>query len=103
MKTYTDDQTDSQQTYLRKSFVHTGSFSSISTASFTAVTASAPSDMTSTSENDFMFFLNGQMMEHDALTIRQTGSFLHLQVDNESIGYDMESRDEIVGFGKFNS
>jgi len=103
VKTYTDDQTDPQQTYLRKSFVHTGSFLSISTASFTAVTASAPSDMTSTSENDFMFFLNGQMMEHDALTIRQTGSFLHLQVDNESIGYDMESRDEIVGFGKFNS
>jgi hypothetical protein len=43
------------------------------------------------------------MMEHDALTIRQTGSLLHLQVDNDSIGFDMESTDEVVAFGKFNS
>jgi hypothetical protein len=76
---------------------------SISTSSFSAVTASAPSDLTATSENDFIFFLNGQMMEHDALTIRQTGSLLHLQVDNDSIGFDMESTDEVVAFGKFNS
>ena len=103
IKTYTDNQTDSQLEYLRKSFIHTGSFVSISTASFTAVTASAPSDMTATSENDFIFFLNGQMMEHDALTIRQNGSSLQLQIDNDSIGYDLESLDEIVGFGKFNS
>tara|TARA_B100001063_G_C16750730_1_gene550157 strand:+ start:820 stop:1668 length:849 start_codon:yes stop_codon:yes gene_type:complete len=103
LKTYIDDQTDSQQAYLRKSFTHTGSFVSISTSSFTALTASAPSDLTSTSENDFIFFINGQMMEHDALTIRQTGSLVHLQVDNESIGFDMEATDEVVGFGKFNS
>ena len=61
---------DDEIEYLRKSFTHTGSFVSISTASFTAVTASAPSDLTSTNENDFIFFLNGQMMEHDALTIQ---------------------------------
>jgi len=103
LKTYIDDQTDSQQAYLRKSFTHTGSFVSISTSSFTALTASAPSDLTSTSENDFIFFINGQMMEHDSLTIRQTGSLVHLQVDNESIGFDMEATDEVVGFGKFNS
>lgn len=103
LKTYTNDQTDSQQAYLRKNFTHTGSFVSISTSSFTALTASAPSDLTSTSENDFIFFINGQMMEHDALTIRQTGSLVHLQVDNESIGFDMEATDEVVGFGKFNS
>jgi hypothetical protein len=103
IKTYTNDQTNSQQAYLRKSFTHKGTFVSISTSSFSAVTASAPSDLTTTSENDFIFFLNGQMMEHDALTIRQTGSLLHLQVDNDSIGFDMESTDEVVAFGKFNS
>lgn len=103
LKTYIDDQTDSQQAYLRKSFTHTGSFISVSTSSFTAVTASAPSDLTATSETDFIFFINGQMMEHDALTIRQTGSLVHLQIDNESIGFDMEVTDEVVGFGKFNS
>lgn len=103
LKTYIDDQTDSQQAYLRKSFTHTGSFISVSTSSFTAVTASAPSDLTATSETDFIFFINGQMMEHDALTIQQTGSLVHLQIDNESIGFDMEVTDEVVGFGKFNS
>ena len=103
-KTYVDNQTDTQQAYLRKQFVKKSSSITIpATASFSAVTASAPSDLTATSENDFIFFLNGQMMEHDALTIRQTGSLLHLQVDNDSIGFDMESTDEVVAFGKFNS
>ena len=45
--------------YLRKSFVHTGSFTSVNTSSFTAVTASAPTGLTGTTEQDFMFFING--------------------------------------------
>jgi len=103
-KTYIDNQTDSQQAYLRKQFVKTTSSITIpATASFTAVTASAPSDMTSTSENDFIFFINGQYMEHDAITIQQAGSSLLLKVNNTSIGYDLESDDEILAIGKFNS
>ena len=79
-----------------------------STASFSAITASAPTDisgnqMTPVSENDFLFFLNGQYMEHDALVIQQTGSIFKLLVDNNSIGYDLESDDEIIAWGKFNS
>ena len=103
VRTYIDDQTNSQQTYLRKCFAQTGSFVSISTASFSAVTASAPSGMTATSENDFTFFLNGQMMEHDALTVQQSSSYFYLKVDNDSIGYDLESKDEVIAWGKFNS
>tara|TARA_A100000164_G_scaffold362635_1_gene378798 strand:- start:363 stop:1859 length:1497 start_codon:yes stop_codon:yes gene_type:complete len=102
-KTYIDNNTNSFQTYLRKCFAHTGSFINSSTASFTATTASAPTGITTTTENDFMFFLNGQMIEHDALTIRQTGSLLHLEVDNDGVGYDLESTDEIVAWGKFES
>jgi len=103
-KTYVDNQTDSQQAYLRKQFVKTTSSITIpATASFTAVTASAPSDMTSTSENDFIFFVNGQYMEHDAITIQQTASTFLLKVDNDSIGYDLETDDEILAIGKFNS
>ena len=103
-KTYIDNQTDSQQAYLRKQFVKTTSSITIpATASFTAVTASAPSDMTSTSENDFIFFINGQYMEHDAITIQQTASTFLLKVDNDSIGYDLETDDEILAIGKFNS
>ena len=104
VKTYIDDQTSTPQTYLRKQFVkNTSSITVPSTASFTAVTASAPSGMTSTTENDFIFFINGQYMEHDAITIQQASSTLLLKVDNDSIGYDLESDDEILAIGKFNS
>ena len=94
-----------KQDYLRKSFFKTSnSIVNIATASFNATTASAPTDMTATNENDFVFFINGQYMEHDALSIKQvsTGSF-HLMVDNSSIGYNLESDDEIIALGKFNT
>ena len=94
-----------ETTYLRKQFFKTSTgISGSNTASFTATTASAPSGVTDTSINDFVFFINGQYMEHDALSIRQkaTGSF-HLQVNTTSIGYELESDDEILAIGKFNS
>ena len=104
VKTYVDNQTDNQQTYLRKQyFKTTASITVPATASFTAVTASAPSDLTSTTKNDFIFFINGQYMEHDAIDIQQNGSSLLLKVNNTSIGYDLESDDEILAIGKFNS
>jgi hypothetical protein len=95
VKTFLDDNTLAQQAYVRKQFVKTSSsVTGVSTASFTAVTASAPSGLSSTNENDFIFFINGQYMEHDALEVQQAGSnFL----------YDLESDDEIIAIGKFNS
>ena len=89
--------------YLRKSFTKVGTVTNSSTASFSAVTASSPGILTNTSEVDFMFFNNGMLMEYNAIQIQQTGSNLLLKVDNNSIGYDLESGDEIVAFGKFNS
>ncbi len=90
--------------YLRKSFVHTGSFVNSATSSFTAITASSPTSMTSTTENDFMFFINGMVMENDALTIEQKGSTnLELRIDTDALGYILDSSDEVIGFGKFNS
>jgi hypothetical protein len=90
--------------YLRKSFVHTGSFVNSTTSSFNAITASAPTNLTSTSENDFIFFINGMMIENDALTIEQkSATNLELRLDTDSLGYILESSDEIIGFGKFNS
>ena len=97
--------TTSETIYLRKQFFKTSTaITGSNTASFNATTASAPSGLTDTSINDFVFFINGQYMEHDALSIRQiaTGSF-HLQVDTTSIGYSLESDDEILAIGKFNS
>jgi len=102
-ESYATLNTTTINTYQRKSFAHTGSFVSVSTASFTVVTASAPSGYTSTTVNDFMFFLNGVIMENDALNIEQSGSTFLLKVNNNSLGYNLEDLDEIIGFGKFNS
>jgi len=93
-----------KNTYNRKSFVHTGSFESSTTSSFTAVTASAPTGLSATTENDFMFFINGMLIENDALTIVQkTSTNLELRLDTSGLGYELESDDEVIGFGKFNS
>ena len=105
-KGYLTDTLDSTArfAYLRKSFVHTGSFTNSATSSFNAITASAPSGITSTSEEDFIFFINGMLIENDALTINQkTSTNLELRLDTSGLGYELESDDEVIGFGKFNS
>ena len=104
---------DQRDSYLRKCFVkkaasYTGSatfgeFAGFKTGSFNALTASAPTGLTATNENDFIFFLNGQYMEHDAITIKQSGSLFQVQVDTDSIGYVLEASDEILAYGKFDS
>ena len=104
VKSYVDAEVGDVQTYLRKNFYKSSaSITNATTASFTAVTASAPSGYTATSEKDFVFFINGQFMENNAIGIQQKGSSLELHVDTGSIGYILESDDEIFGFGKFNS
>ena len=104
---------DERASYLRKQYVKQaasysgsvtfGDFAGYSTGSFNATSASAPTGLTATTENDFIFFLNGQYMEHDALTIRQSGSLFQVLVDTDSIGYVLEASDEILAWGKFDS
>ena len=104
VKTYITDNVTTSATYLRKNFFKSSArITNATTASFTAVTASAPAGLTSTTENDFVFFINGQYMEHNALAIQQKGSSLELHVDTGSIGYILENDDEILSIGKFNS
>ena len=106
LKTYVDSQglyVDRQE-YVRKNFSKKADSITNNTASFISVfSASAPTEMTSTSESDFLFFNNGQIMEHDALTIQQSGSDFLLIVDPDSIGYNLASDDEIKAWGKFNA
>ncbi len=104
VKGYVNTNVIEPNTYLRKQIFKTSnSITAPSTASFSAISASAPTGMTTTSKNDFIFFINGQYMEHDALDIQQAGSTFHLIVNNDSIGYDLETDDEILAIGKFDS
>ena len=104
VKSYVNTNVIQANSYLRKQvFKTSNSISAPSTASFSAISSSAPTGLTSTSKNDFIFFINGQYMEHDALDIQQAGSTFHLIVNNDSIGYDLEGDDEILAIGKFDS
>ena len=106
LKSYIDEAAggvdSAKNTYLRKNYNKTAISVSNNTASFTAVTASAGS-LTATNENDFLFFNNGQIMEHNALQIQQSGSTFMLISDPSSIGYNLESDDEIKAWGRFNA
>ena len=107
-RAYTDVQLGSSgeptttDVYLRKNYNKTASSVSNNTASFSAVTASAGS-LTATNEGDYLFFNNGQIMEHDALTIQQSGSTFMLITNPTSLGYNLDSLDEIKAWGKFNA
>ena len=106
LKSYIDEAAggvdSAKNTYLRKNYNKTAISVSNNTASFTAVTASA-GILTATNENDFLFFNNGQIMEHNALQIQQSGSTFMLISDPSSIGYNLESDDEIKAWGRFNA
>jgi hypothetical protein len=44
------------------------------------------------------------MIENDAFTINQkTSTNLELRLNTSELGYELESDDEVIGFGKFNS
>ena len=89
--------------YLRKKFAKVATSITSTTASFTAVSASAPNELTATTEEDFMFFNNGMIIEYDALKVMQKGSTFELHIDDTNLGYELDSNDEIVAWGKFNS
>ena len=90
--------------HLRKNFVHTGSIQNGDTVHFTAVTASDDFRLKATDMNDFFFFINGMLMEPDALSIQQNSSTFALNVNTSSLGYSLDANiDEVVTMGKFNS
>ena len=88
--------------FVRRKFAHTGSFVSSTTASFTAVTASTVTGLDAVTKHDFMFFNKGMIIEYDALDVQQSGSTFLMKVNPSSLGYGLDSNDEIVAWGKWN-
>ncbi len=87
--------------YIRKIKAVKGTITG-TTGSFTATTASISTGLGNTTKLDFQFYLNGMLMEYDALNIKQGGSTSELHIDTNSLGYNLTSDDEVVGWGKFN-
>ena len=60
--------------YLRKQFFKTSNSITIPSNYFTVVNQAVSTALTATSKNDFVFFINGQYMEH-GLLINSTSWF----------------------------
>jgi hypothetical protein len=74
-----------------------------STAVFVGAFLTAPAELPATSATSFSFYVNGQLMEPNAITsfIDNGGGTCTLIVNTTNLGFTLQSTDEIVAIGKF--
>jgi len=74
------------------------------TAIFTGATVAQPpigSSLPATSVSNFTFYINGQNIPSTLVTLNEAGGNVTLTFNTSSIGYSLESTDEVVAIGKF--
>jgi len=73
------------------------------TATFPMGWATAPSPLPATSIANFIFFINGQLIEPAALIsfVNNGNGTSTLTIDTTELGYSLNTTDEVVGIGKF--
>lgn len=83
--------------------IKTTNVPSDSTAVFNATFLSAPSPLPSTGVNSFTYFINGQLIENDAILgfVDNGNGTCTLTLDTNELGFILESGDEILAIGKF--
>jgi hypothetical protein len=76
---------------------------SSNTATFPMGWATAPTPLPTTSISNFIFFVNGQLIEPAALIsfVNNGNGTSTLTVNTTELGYSLNSTDEVVGIGKF--
>jgi hypothetical protein len=68
----------------------------------TAVLQPGPlSSLPPTSVNSFTFFINGQYISSDLVTLDENEGNVVLQFDTSSLGYTLDNGDKIIAIGKF--
>ena len=72
-------------------------------ASFSASFLTAPSGLPATSASSFLFYVNGQLVEPNAVTsfVDNGDSTCTLIVNTTNLGFTLQSGDEVVAIGKF--
>ena len=76
------------------------------TATFlTSSLATAPSgfELNATNNNDFLVFVNGAYVRPGLYSVAEESGNTIFTFTTSSLGYDLESDDEIIGYGKFNA
>jgi hypothetical protein len=74
------------------------------TAVFTGATLLQPpagSTLPATSKNNFVFYINGQNINVNYVTLVEAGGNVTLTFDTTSIGYPLDLTDEVIAIGKF--
>jgi hypothetical protein len=74
------------------------------TAIFTGAALLQPpagSSLPPTSKNNFYFYINGQNISADYVTLVESGGNVTLTFNTTSIGYTLASNDEVIAIGKF--
>lgn len=79
------------------------SFNSGSTAIFSGSFLSAPSPLPATSKTSFTYFVNGPLLEMDAVTsfVDNGNGTVTLTVDTAEAGYTLKENWEVIAIGKF--
>ena len=74
-----------------------------SNAVFVGAFLTAPAELPATSATSFSFYVNGQLMEPNAITsfIDNGGGTCTLVVNTANLGFTLQPTDEIVAIGKF--
>jgi len=89
-------------TYLSINNQVTGAYVGSTTAVFAYDWIVAPSPLPSTNSNQFIFFVNGQLIEKTAIvSFTQGANISTLVIDSAALGFGFISTDEIIGIGKF--
>ena len=95
-----------QQTvdYLNTNIQLLGTVTSSNTVTFNRGWLTAPSGTPATSVDSFSFFVNGVAVERSAITsFTQSSGTSTLVINTATLGYILDSGDEIISIGKFTS
>ena len=73
------------------------------TATFTGAFLAAPTGLPATSATSFSYYINGQLVEPNAITsfVDNGGGTCTLTVNTTNLGFTLVNTDEIVAIGKF--
>ena len=89
-------------TYINTNSQLTGTVLNSTTVSFNSGWIQAPSSLSTTSIDNFIFYANGVLIERTSITsFTTTGTESTLTINPANLGYSLSVADEIIGIGKF--
>jgi hypothetical protein len=89
-------------TYLNSNTTLSGTYVSSTTATFAAGWLTAPAGLPATSLSDFVFYVNGVLIDNsNVVSFTQSGGVSTLVLDTATLGYNLEATDVITSIGKF--